>query len=292
MSDPWRPYGAAHPYAPPRLLDVGVRAATLSVPGWPGDGPNAFLLWDDGAEEAVLVDGGWDHDAAHPVLRALVGAAGAARLRILATHGHPDHVGGAAWLARERGLSVEVAAEELPLARKFSGDVRLARLADGTPVGPPRLGLRVRRLAGHTPGSLVLVGPTLVLTGDLVLGRGSPWVGPPDGDLDAYLESLRWLAGLAGRRLLPGHGPAGGDAGAASRALLARRLAREQDILRLLAAGPRTPSELTAALYAARGEPRLLEPGSVAERTVLGHLARLHRLGRVEGPHDGLWRRV
>ena len=46
-----------------------------------------------------------------------------------------------------------------------------------------------------------------VLTADTVLGRGTTVIDDEDGSLRDYLESLRRLAGLGARTVLPGHGP-------------------------------------------------------------------------------------
>ena len=46
-----------------------------------------------------------------------------------------------------------------------------------------------------------------MLTGDTILGRGTTVIAQPDGSLGAYLASLRTLAGLGPRFVLPAHGP-------------------------------------------------------------------------------------
>ena len=46
-----------------------------------------------------------------------------------------------------------------------------------------------------------------VLTGDTILGRGTTVIAQPDGSLGDYLTSLRTLAGLGPRFVLPAHGP-------------------------------------------------------------------------------------
>jgi glyoxylase-like metal-dependent hydrolase (beta-lactamase superfamily II) len=51
------------------------------------------------------------------------------------------------------------------------------------------------------------LGSGAVLTGDHVLGRGTSVVAHPDGDLEAYLASLRRVLDLGPAALHPGHGP-------------------------------------------------------------------------------------
>ena len=68
---------------------------------------------------------------------------------------------------------------------------------------------------GHTSDStsLLVSGPTgrWLLTGDMVLGRGTTVITHPDGDLGAYLSSLEVLLTLVREHevtaILPGHGP-------------------------------------------------------------------------------------
>ena len=101
-------------------------------------------------------------------------------------------------------------------------------LHEGDVIAAAGVELRVWATPGHTADSLsfllggdVGAGGAGVLTGDTVLGRGSTVIAEPDGDLAAYLISLRRLLSLGGVRVLPGHGADVADAGAAARAYLA-----------------------------------------------------------------------
>ena len=83
------------------------------------------------------------------------------------------------------------------------------------PVGA--MSLEVVETPGHTSDSrsLLLSGPdgvSRLITGDMVLGRGTTVITYPDGDLAAYFGSLDLLGGGWSRpsnvaELLPGHGP-------------------------------------------------------------------------------------
>lgn len=281
----------AYPYWTPTELTSGLWAVTLPADHWPGDPPNAYLFTNANGP-ALLVDGGWGWAEDFPHLLDLLSSARVASFEALVTHGHPDHAGGIARLARERTLVVWADPLEAKILARYNRGLRPSFLTPGQLVGPPRFDLRVHRLPGHTIGSVAVVSPSFVLTGDVLLGRGSSWVGPPDGDLDAYLDSLAFLASLQDRAVLPGHGPAGAAVQPAAQGLTERRLSREQELLRLLDQGPKTPAELTWALYKDRGDPRLLVPGSLAERTVIGHLYRLERAGQVRRSSRssvGLW---
>lgn len=275
-------------------LGAHVRGLTLAPSaGWPADPPNVYVV--QGADAWAMVDGGWDQPEDQGAIDAwLAEAAPTGRPEaILVSHAHRDHLGGVARLAAAHGLRALALAPEFATARRHGLATPFAAVEAGTRFD---LGggvvLHLIATPGHTPGSLSVhlragaggSGPDVLFTGDTVVGRHSAWVGPPDGDLDVYLATLLRLAdpaaAWAGARLAPGHGPAGGDAAEAAASLRVRRLGRDEDILRLLAAGEASARTLASALYGAGAGP-ILGPGGVAERTVMAHLAHLERLGRV-----------
>ncbi|OLB79076.1 MAG: MBL fold metallo-hydrolase [Actinobacteria bacterium 13_2_20CM_2_71_6] len=177
---------------------------------------------------------------------------------ILVTHGHPDHV------------------EGLPLL----GDIPVWR---ATEERRSLAGLDIQLLAtpGHTDDSVCfrveVDGERAVLTGDTILGRGTTIV---DGDLGDYLRSLERLEGLGAVPVLPGHGPALADCGAAARAYLDHRLARLAQVRDALAAGARTAREVVEVVYA--DVDRAVWPA--AEATVAAQLAYLE-----SSPPDVRW---
>ena len=90
-----------------------------------------------------------------------------------------------------------------------------------------------------------------MLTGDHVLGRGTSVVPHPEGDLVAYLESLRRVHDLGPDALYPGHGPElTEDPDAVLTYYRDHRHFREQQILAALADGPTTPRGLVERIYA------------------------------------------
>jgi glyoxylase-like metal-dependent hydrolase (beta-lactamase superfamily II) len=202
------------------------------------DGTNTWILRDDPERgSAVVVDPGPD-DAAHRA--GIVDAAGRVEL-ILLTHRHADHSEGAAALAEAAGAPVR----SVDPAFRVGSD----GLADGQVISAAGVTLGVLATPGHTADSVCLLlsrtgaDPHAVLTGDTVLGRGTAVIAQPDGDLGAYLDSLRRLADLRGYLVLPGHGPELPDCSDAARLYLTHRAERLDQVRHALEERGLAPDE-------------------------------------------------
>src|SRR5215831_8072930 len=166
-----------------------------------GPGNNTFLV-ADGNASCVAIDPGPD-DASHLAHIAEAAAMHGGLRAILISHGHPDHVKGAAHLRQQTGAPI------LAWSREGTPDADVL-LADEQVV---LIGAR-RLRALHTPGHrfdhlcFLLEDAAALFAGDLVAGVGTVVIAPPEGDLADYLASLHRLRALELRQILPAHGPA------------------------------------------------------------------------------------
>ncbi|MFQ6371767.1 MBL fold metallo-hydrolase [Shewanella sp. YIC-542] len=181
---------------------------------------NCSLIWCEQTLKAAVVDPGGNIDRILDAVR----EHGLTLEKILLTHGHIDHVGGAAQLATEQQLPIIGPHEadnmwlaQLPAqSQKFGFPVSEAfvpdqYLQDGDEVTVGNSVLKVFHCPGHTPGHVVFWSAVdkLAWVGD-VLFRGS--IGRtdfPGSDYAALIDSIShklWPLG-AETRFIPGHGP-------------------------------------------------------------------------------------
>lgn len=148
----------------------------------------------------LVIDPGPDVQA--HVRALVVAAAGAERVRVLVTHGHPDHAEAARPLAAE--LGAEVWGPDLPgIVDRVVGDGALIEAAGVT--------LQAVHTPGHTEEHLCFhwLEARALFAGDHVLGEGdTTWVAEYPGCVADYFRSLDRLRALDLAVIYPAHGPA------------------------------------------------------------------------------------
>jgi len=273
--DPRTGWELPAPGAMPRTADLEPLVTRVLAPNPSGmtlDGTNTYVVGAPGSGQAVLVDPGPADEAHLAAVEAVLAGRDARVVAVLVTHHHGDHAEAAQpWSARF-GAPVAAASPAVtgPAGRVLAAGEQL-RLA-GTTIG-------VVPTPGHTGDHLAFrLESGAVLVGDHVLGRGTSVVTHPEGDVTAYLDSLRRVHDLGPAALYCGHGPElTVDPSAVLEFYLAHRAFREQQLLTALAAGPRTVGELVAQVYAA--VPTSLWPA--ATQSTRATLVKLAGEGRV-----------
>lgn len=182
---------------------------------------NCSLIWNETTKAGAVIDPGGDLD----LIRQAIAKAGVRFERILLTHGHIDHAGGAAELKAELGVPLEgphVAdrflldnLEETAAAYGLSGarDVTPDRwLQEGEQITIGGVPFDILHCPGHSPGSVVFVNRDLkfAVVGDVLFQGSIGRSDLPGGDHGTLIRSITG-------KLLPlgddvaficGHGPA------------------------------------------------------------------------------------
>jgi len=181
---------------------------------------NTWLVADSETGDALVIDPGGDNDRvldlARPGFR--VG-------RILATHGHADHIFGAEELREKTGATFQIHAGDEPFVRALPrqaaglgfGAARSPQvssfLADGEAVQVGGHEGTVIHTPGHSPGGVSIFFPAekVLFTGDTLFAGSVGRTDLPGGNSRELLRSIRERLFPLGDdvRFFPGHGPGG-----------------------------------------------------------------------------------
>jgi len=210
--------------------------------------------------------------------------------RVLLTHGHPDHIGGAEILRQQLGVPIYAYSrrgipfidEEIPDNTSF-------------PAGNDTL------RALYTPGhrfdhlSFFLEKHHTLFAGDLVASTTTIVIPtPPEGDMFDYMNSLKRLQSLYITQIVPAHGLIITDPQQKLSEFLSHRMERERQLLSLLESDPQgidIPT-LVQHIYANID----IQLHTYAAQSVEAHLLKLEREDRVhrttQTSGNSLWYRI
>ena len=181
---------------------------------------NCTIFWCEQSRRAAIIDPGGDN----PIVMAELDALGLTPERILLTHGHLDHAGGAAELSERLQIPIEGPHPEDAFwldnmdqqAVMFGFDeVRTCQpdrwLQEGDEVTFGEERLQVLHCPGHTPGHVIFFHPgeKLAQVGDVLFKGSIGRTDFPRGDHASLIRSIRdklWPLGDE-VRFIPGHGP-------------------------------------------------------------------------------------
>jgi glyoxylase-like metal-dependent hydrolase (beta-lactamase superfamily II) len=181
---------------------------------------NCSVLWCDATRRAAVVDAGGDIDR----IRDFLLSEDLTAEKLLLTHGHIDHAGGAAALAAALGVPIEGPQEEdafwleqlprqsqtfgFPPSEAFS-PTRWLHDGDSVTVGEERL--HVIHCPGHTPGHVVFYSESaqLLIAGDVLFQGSIGRTDFPRGNHQELLDSIhgKLFALPDATTVIPGHGP-------------------------------------------------------------------------------------
>ena len=173
----------------------------------------SYLIGSAETRQVVLVDPAWDIDK----LLSFVDENDYQLVGAIATHCHPDHIGGSMYgyeiagvaeLLERRSMTVYAHKLDADLTKEITGisesDIVKTQSGDYLDLGP----LRVEFLhtPGHTPGSQCLKISNLLVSGDTLFIDCCGRVDLPGSDPDEMFQSIKKIESLPDETVvLPGH---------------------------------------------------------------------------------------
>jgi len=160
---------------------------------------NTYLVEDEAAGEAMLVDPTMDSESVADVI-----AARGLRLPLIVnTHGHIDHVFGDAFFKRQTGAMLAIHRDDAAWLGSLAQQARMfglaalravqpdRLLADGDVINIGSLAFQVIHTPGHTPGGVCLYRHGVLMSGDTLFAAGIGRTDLPGGDYDVLMNSIK-----------------------------------------------------------------------------------------------------
>lgn len=181
-------------------------------------GTNTYVVRNE-KSEAIIIDPACSNPYEQEALLRYIQMENLTVKAIIATHGHLDHLWGAAWACEQWHLPVLMHAADRQMAEAMQNQYNLfgvQRTAEPFPIASLRaaeksfrLGFEIIETPGHTPGSVCLYWSKekVLISGDTLFHMGYGRTDLPGGDIGQLIDSLGRLFTLPPDvRVYPGHG--------------------------------------------------------------------------------------
>ena len=231
-----------------------------------GPGTNTYLV---GNEDVTVIDPG---PAMEDHIDAILAASKNIK-QIVVTHTHPDHSPGVR-LMKEK---LDIPAFGMLTKSSKNQDITFNPsriLEDGEVFLEDEFSLEVVHTPGHASNHLcfILREEKFIFTGDHIMNGSTVVIGPPDGNMKQYIESLEKLKDYDIEKIAPGHGEVLENPHQVADWIINHRLEREKKVFEALKdASKGTPDSLVEKVY--DDVDSSLFP--IAKASLLAHLIKL-----------------
>lgn len=231
-----------------------------------GPGTNTYLV---GKEEVTVIDPG-------PAMQEhidVITAAAPNIKQILVTHTHPDHSPGVRLLKE----NLDIPAYGMLTNSSKNQDQTFSPeriLDDGEVFQEEEFSIEVVHTPGHASNHLcfILKEEKLIFTGDHIMNGSTVVIGPPDGNMKQYMQSLEKLKDYDIEKIAPGHGELLENPHEVADWIINHRLEREKKVFQALQEATKgTPDTLVEKVY--DDVDSSLFP--IAKASLLAHLIKL-----------------
>ena len=231
-----------------------------------GPGTNTYLV---GKEEVTVIDPG-------PAMQEhidVITAAAPNIKQILVTHTHPDHSPGVRLLKE----NLDIPAYGMLTNSSKNQDQTFSPeriLDDGEVFQEEEFSIEVVHTPGHASNHLcfILKEEKLIFTGDHIMNGSTVVIGPPDGNMKQYIQSLEKLKDYDIEKIAPGHGELLENPHEVAYWIINHRLEREKKVFQALQEATKgTPDTLVEKVY--DDVDSSLFP--IAKASLLAHLIKL-----------------
>ena len=231
-----------------------------------GPGTNTYLV---GKEEVTVIDPG-------PAMQEhidVITAAAPNIKQIQVTHTHPDHSPGVRLLKE----NLDIPAYGMLTNSSKNQDQTFSPeriLDDGEVFQEEEFSIEVVHTPGHASNHLcfILKEEKLIFTGDHIMNGSTVVIGPPDGNMKQYIQSLEKLKDYDIEKIAPGHGELLENPHEVADWIINHRLEREKKVFQALQEATKgTPDTLVEKVY--DDVDSSLFP--IAKASLLAHLIKL-----------------